>query len=1501
MQKKKTPKKRFRRLVFIGALVAVLAVFLYVFARAKMAQLPQIISAAAGDSINGRLEIGSVGVSIFGSVVLSDVTVYGSDSGGIPILKAPSVSVSCSPLLFALKRDDAAASISRVDVDSPQIYLHANKNGRWNTAGILKQAKEGSPPVTPTINISSASITVVDEFSIPGEKYRNSLDGVDGVVNIEKGGKISFRAVGEGEPGRVKKITASGEYSSGYFHVIDVDAKGMDAVYWASYPRPLGAKVSAGELDGRVILTKTGKKEPFVISGHARLRGGMMQWEALPVPVDDLNVDVSVEKGKAEYKLDGVFAGSVFAASGVFPDVTHPTLDVEFASDRINFRRLAQIPEMRGYAKGLTLPESGKLSVRATGPLSSPVVDFSVSMPGLSAGGYDLRRVAASGTYSSGSVRVKRASASMLGGGVSASGSVKVSKRPSADIRGKASGLNLGDVPALREAGVSVSTSGDFRVSWGPRKLSVGYDGSLSGGDFKGVRFEGTAAGEYADGAVRVDRFAADVLGGTLTADGEVSGSGEIGVNVAGSGLNVSALPDELRKGVKGGLVNFDGRVTGSLKSPAFAGRVSVRDAEAEDLKVPSIEAEVSGGRESISVKSLVISGLTGEIDIYGGVKDPFGRAASLDLRADVKNIDVESAVKMFGGKSPVKGSFSGEFAVSGPAAGPTAEGLFEVENAVFHELSLDRFDGELSLRDGTLDIGHIDLGYDKSTVIVTGRVLKSGAIDVDVRGYRLPFYRLAESIRPYAMVYGEVNVDGRVTGTTKDPRVEAAFLSDGPLIDGRRFKSMNGSVTWDRASGVSSDLVLMGSDCKFSIPSLKYDPVKKVLSVTAEVDDSNIREMISMLDASPFSRAASPSMRRLKSILKRMPKEMEGGVKAGMDGTFCLAGGECVPDMDVSVKVSDVTYSTGLIDFMNLEGTWKGDEIVLKKLEAKGGDTSFFASGEYGPGDRLFVNMNAKYLSMDSIKYLIDIPDNFSGRADVTLVAEGNASSPSAQATIEIKDPRYGKIAFDKMRGRFSTGPDRLNIEEIALVSGGRTFSASGYVPMDWRSFEVKRDAPHMIESNFNSDSLEIISALSGIELGNGQGGSFKGSFRRDGTLSDPNIEGSIVWANGTADVPGIESELKDINVAMRLSGDDISVERFEGASSEGGDFRVGGRVSLGDIKNPELDLEASTNNLRLTSHNLSGVYGETVKALMNGRATFKGGLRKPVISGDVDIPSAVVTTSGPKTEKPPVEEYFVDPTFDLRVVLGKDVEYKSGRFRTPLVGTLTIGKTLSDPVVSGVLDIGGGVMYFPVHDLRILPGSTLTVDVQKGRKSAVVVDIQAETTVTATSVSGQRNKYKIFVVAYGSLDNLKTSFSSSPPGLSEERIMVLLTGQPELEMILGSNTGNLGSGLSDVISATMMPTVLAPIEEALTEAFGLEEFSLQTSYREPIRITLGERLLDGLYLNYSTYLGERPDTEYSQYEIQLSYRFKEGVEIGIKTDDEGDLGAVVQGRLRF
>ncbi len=144
------------------------------------------------------------------------------------------------------------------------------------------------------------------------------------------------------------------------------------------------------------------------------------------------------------------------------------------------------------------------------------------------------------------------------------------------------------------------------------------------------------------------------------------------------------------------------------------------------------------------------------------------------------------------------------------------------------------------------------------------------------------------------------------------------------------------------------------------------------------------------------------------------------------------------------------------------------------------------------------------------------------------------------------------------------------------------------------------------------------------------------------------------------------------------------------------------------------------------------------------------------------------------------------------------------------------------------------------------------------------------------------------------------------SDPPLSEQQVLALLGRQSAVESILagGRDTGDvLRSEIENVLIASVVPSVFVPLETAIEDWLGLEEFSVDFALREPLEVRLTKQVWGDLYATYTQSL----DTANlslgpNVYSLELNYRFSERFRIGYRIEEpDRDHAVLLQGTFRF
>jgi hypothetical protein len=211
----------------------------------------------------------------------------------------------------------------------------------------------------------------------------------------------------------------------------------------------------------------------------------------------------------------------------------------------------------------------------------------------------------------------------------------------------------------------------------------------------------------------------------------------------------------------------------------------------------------------------------------------------------------------------------------------------------------------------------------------------------------------------------------------------------------------------------------------------------------------------------------------------------------------------------------------------------------------------------------------------------------------------------------------------------------------------------------------------------------------------------------------------------------------------------------------------------------------------------------------------------------------------------------------------------------------------TLAKPQVDAELQIAKGTISLPTAKMRITSG-TVSVDWSpSGEGSRVIVAIRAQTSITATSPAGTQKRYTIVMEVHGPLDNLQPEnidLRSEPPGLTRAQI---LASMGHLEEFAGGGELALRTQLRDVFAAAVSPLLLNPLESGFMEALGLEEFSIEYGFDQPLAVFMSKKLFDGFYIAYwQIVTGDPTAITGATYALKIGYRVRDWLELAYVSD---------------
>lgn len=269
---------------------------------------------------------------------------------------------------------------------------------------------------------------------------------------------------------------------------------------------------------------------------------------------------------------------------------------------------------------------------------------------------------------------------------------------------------------------------------------------------------------------------------------------------------------------------------------------------------------------------------------------------------------------------------------------------------------------------------------------------------------------------------------------------------------------------------------------------------------------------------------------------------------------------------------------------------------------------------------------------------------------------------------------------------------------------------------------------------------------------------------------------------------------------------------------------------------------------------------------------------IRNNILSGE--FRTIFGTTAAPFSQKQNVD-------FDVKVMTHSPIRVKTSFLEAAAHIHAHLTDSISEPTISGSVEITNGSFLFPYKPLLIKRGKLYFLPHQTNDP---VVDILAENNI---------RKYAVHMAVNGTVKNPNIAFSSTPQ-LQEEQIVALLLG--------GSEDGSLFLAMPTSIMKSIQNLLFGPahttsqFQRTLKNLFSplknlriTPSFSDQTArggLRGSLIIDVNDRLRAIIEQNFSL-------TE--DVVIQVEYDLSDDARIRATRDERGDLGGELEGRWKF
>ena len=1386
----------------------------------------------ASDYVNGQLSIGKLDGNLFFGVALGDVDVT---VDGEKVVDVDDISLDYNAFTFI--RGDVV--LDEIRLIRPVLHLERDAQG-WNLAHLIKARTPDpdQPRNRRTLEIGQIAIS-------------------DGTLFVDKG---AVGTAGVDLPARIEKLDATvGVTSNEDQLTVDIervalraaepnigingmsgvirrtpDAIAFDNVAIRTEESTLRVNGSVRNIDsiegGAQVIDVRASSDKLAVNELARLFPRLRGYEAQPAfevaargPLDRLAVDLSLRDErlgdiKADLTVDA--AAPVRRASG--------TAHVE----RLNVRALIRGGDRRlasvitGDTRfDLVLPEQGR-PIRGS---------WAADVDHVRIAGYEARSVVGNGRIDGTTVRLN-VRGNAYGGHATATGTVRAAAPLVLDLRGRATGVNLRNLPAVVSAPPATS---DLQFGYTVKGRGSAFSGevALDRSTLAGATIEQGASGTFSFGSGAP----------TYTAKGQVSG---LDIQRVGREFGIQAIAVDRYRSVVNG--PFDVTGSGGGRYPLTLDVTgTLVDSQLFDATFPRMDVTTNLAGGDLQVRTAgTFTGLNPAL-VTG------------DTRAE----------------GMLNGSIDAETAIRGYAAGVTVDSLdtsghVELTRSTLGELTIDSavVDGSYAGREGQVKQLHI-AGPDLN-VTGEGRIAlnESGASNLTVHADTPSLDRVGEIVGQ--AMKGSAVVDATITGNARALRA-------------------SGTLTGSNIGRGGNEALSLKSTFAATIPDLQIDQAQLQASSTAtflEIGGQKINEVTA-------DTTYSKSRLEFKGVAKEGRRELTAGgslllhpdhQEIHVDNLALRS--EQIEWRTPEGEAAAVRYGANRVEVKNLQ-LINADQRIAADGVIAGLDSTLQVRAEnvdVAQLDTLLLGdgrLAGRFTGDAEISGSTKAP-NVTSKFTLSQGAFRNFKFEALTGTV---DYTQSGVAMDV---RLQQTPAAwITAKGVAPITLFRPTPAGVDAHDETRAGGV-------LDIQVASSPIELGIIQGFTPYVTNVTGTMQANVRLTGTGYDPHAEGSVEVTGGAFQIPELGTSYTGLDTRIDLQPDVVTVREFKILDSRGFPMTIGGTLAVHEravgavditlqsqafeiIDNRVADLKLNS-NLKLT--------GELRKPRLEGsvdveNATiFLAELLDRVTANPYAIEAEAALPGADEAARatPPAGEsaaskqpsLFDALDLDVAVVIPDNLVLRGNNLR-PANAPIDIGDM--NATVGGMIR----ARKTPGAELQIV-GDVNTVRGNysfQGRRFEILRDGHirfdgSDELNPALNIRARRiiSGVETFVQVQGTMKQPELSFSSNPPLDQADILSLIVFNQPINE---------LGEGQQ--VSLTERATALAGgylatgLSRSISNALELDEFEIEAGERGfGPTLSVGEQVGEHLFFRVRQGFGDAQATE-----LILEYQLKDHMRV--------------------
>jgi len=485
-------------------------------------------------------------------------------------------------------------------------------------------------------------------------------------------------------------------------------------------------------------------------------------------------------------------------------------------------------------------------------------------------------------------------------------------------------------------------------------------------------------------------------------------------------------------------------------------------------------------------------------------------------------------------------------------------------------------------------------------------------------------------------------------------------------------------------------------------------------------------------------------------------------------------------------------------------------------------------------------------------------------GTASGQLRLTGAASAPLLDGTLDLA-LRSGENEVGTLR--LDVGYDDYAVAVDAKLThrDGSVFTIDGSVPAD-----LRLQAPSPVDVSDRSVRLEASTdrfPISWVDpfFDPTTVGSVTGTLTANanvrGTLGQPKLSGSASVSDAGASLPPLSTRYEDGSATIQLSGNQLTLENLRVRTTNGGSLRASGLITLPKLTVGEFDLSLKASDFLAID---TPAYR---KAVVDGSMTLQGTVRRPELTGDLEVKrgdvyyAEALAESGSAMESVALttqDQLTLEGRFGLRLTAADTTTFDIYEALAMDLGVQVQGDTWlrssSNPEMNVQFTGDLDVQKEADRDVQVFG----TIEVVEGRSTLRQFGQEFQITEGALTFNGdpvtpylnlaavydqkargtQGSEVRITLSLSGRPADLSPSLSSDPPMSTRNILSYLATGRPADELLSGESEGG------NMATQVALGQASSFVENLAASELGLDIVRLQVRTEGTSYLTVGRYL---------------------------------------------------------